>query len=71
MSKELEHPKEKCLISSVKNYHIEIFEYAEAIGIDPEKERELLWVAREGIVAPLPPNWKPWYDSSMNQYLLL
>ncbi|NXG76475.1 CE164 protein, partial [Baryphthengus martii] len=33
--------------------------YAQDIGIDPDKEPELLWVAREGIMAPLPPNWKP------------
>lgn len=38
----------------------EIQEYAREIGIDPDKESELLWLAREGIVAPLPPEWKPW-----------
>ena len=38
----------------------EIFEYAKSIGIDPIKERDLLFIAREGMVAPLPPNWKPW-----------
>ncbi|XP_074783503.1 centrosomal protein of 164 kDa-like isoform X3 [Athene noctua] len=37
----------------------EILEFAYEIGIDPEKEPELLWLAREGIVAPLPPEWKP------------
>lgn len=38
----------------------EIQEYAREIGIDPDSEPELLWLAREGIVAPLPPEWKPW-----------
>ena len=38
----------------------EIQEYAREIGIDPTSEPELLWLAREGIVAPLPPEWKPW-----------
>lgn len=38
----------------------EIHEYAREIGIDPDHETELLWLAREGIVAPLPPEWKPW-----------
>lgn len=38
----------------------EIQEYAREIGIDPNSEPELLWLAREGIVAPLPPEWKPW-----------
>ncbi|NXW90084.1 CE164 protein, partial [Alopecoenas beccarii] len=37
----------------------EIQDYAREIGIDPEKEPELMWLAREGIVAPLPPEWKP------------
>ena len=38
----------------------EIFEYAQSIGIDPINERDLLFIAREGIVAPLPTDWKPW-----------
>lgn len=41
-------------------YASEILEYAREIGIDPSSEPELLWLAREGIVAPLPPEWKPW-----------
>jgi len=39
---------------------LEIQGFAREIGIDPEKEPELLWLAREGIMAPLPPEWKPW-----------
>ena len=39
----------------------EICEYAQCIGIDPDLEPHLLWIAREGINAPLPENWKPWY----------
>ena len=38
----------------------EVFEYALSIGIDPYQERDLLFIAREGIVAPLPQDWKPW-----------
>lgn len=38
----------------------EILEFAREIGIDPVKEPELMWLAREGIVAPLPEEWKPW-----------
>ncbi|XP_078195663.1 centrosomal protein of 164 kDa isoform X3 [Callithrix jacchus] len=37
----------------------EILEFAREIGIDPIKEPELMWLAREGIVAPLPVEWKP------------
>ncbi|XP_075046113.1 centrosomal protein of 164 kDa [Mixophyes fleayi] len=40
----------------------EILEYARMIGIDPETEPELMWLAREGIVALLPPDWKPCQD---------
>lgn len=40
----------------------EIIEYAASIGVDIDKEQHLLWIAREGINAPLPENWKPWYD---------
>ncbi|XP_033925449.1 centrosomal protein of 164 kDa isoform X4 [Melopsittacus undulatus] len=40
----------------------EVQDYARAIGIDPIKEPELLWLAREGIVALLPPGWKPCQD---------
>ena len=39
----------------------EIAEYAQCIGIDPHHEHQLMWIAREGINAPLPENWKPWY----------
>lgn len=38
----------------------EVQDYAREIGIDPNTEPELLWLAREGIVAPLPSQWKPW-----------
>ena len=38
----------------------EVFEYALSIGIDPYEEKDLLFIAREGIVAPLPQDWKPW-----------
>ncbi|KAL7751732.1 hypothetical protein RI367_002731 [Sorochytrium milnesiophthora] len=37
----------------------EIQEYAEFLGLDVENESALLWIAREGLKAPLPPAWKP------------
>ncbi|MCJ8739822.1 hypothetical protein PDJAM_G00051790 [Pangasius djambal] len=46
----------------------EIQEYAREIGIDPEREPELLWLAREGIVAPLPAEWKPCQDVTGDVY---
>ena len=43
----------------------EIEDYARVIGIeDVHRESELLWIAKEGINAPLPENWKPWYTVS-------
>ncbi|XP_061682835.1 centrosomal protein of 164 kDa-like isoform X2 [Syngnathoides biaculeatus] len=40
----------------------DIREYAVQIGIDLDNETELMWLAKEGIVAPLPPEWKPCQD---------
>ncbi|GET87673.1 hypothetical protein, conserved [Leishmania tarentolae] len=36
----------------------ELEEYAEYIGIDPAKEPELMWIAKEGLRAPLPEDWR-------------
>ncbi|KAL4228939.1 hypothetical protein ACF0H5_011979 [Mactra antiquata] len=46
----------------------EIAEYAQCIGIDPDTEPDLLWIAREGINAPLPENWKPCQDQNGDIY---
>ncbi|XP_039540787.1 centrosomal protein of 164 kDa-like isoform X1 [Pimephales promelas] len=46
----------------------EIHEYAVEIGIDPLREPELLWLAREGMVAPLPDEWKPCQDITGEVY---
>uniref|UniRef100_A0A8D0GCS6 Centrosomal protein of 164 kDa n=1 Tax=Sphenodon punctatus TaxID=8508 RepID=A0A8D0GCS6_SPHPU len=46
----------------------EIHEFAREIGIDPESEPELMWLAREGIVAPLPAEWKPCQDITGDIY---
>merc|ERR1712060_364607 len=37
----------------------EIEEYAEWLGMDSEKDKDLLWIAKEGLKAPLPNPWKP------------
>ena len=34
-------------------------DYAKWLGMDLETESELMWIAREGLKAPLPPDWKP------------
>ncbi|XP_034281021.1 centrosomal protein of 164 kDa isoform X2 [Pantherophis guttatus] len=46
----------------------EIQEFARVVGIDPEHEPELMWLAREGIVAPLPAEWKPCQDTTGDIY---
>ena len=37
----------------------EIVEYATWLGMDLEADKELFWIAEEGLKAPLPPDWKP------------
>lgn len=37
----------------------EVKDYAEWLGMDMDRDSELLWIAREGLKAPLPRPWKP------------
>lgn len=37
----------------------EVLEYCKVLGLDPNTEKDLLYIAKEGIKAPLPENWKP------------
>lgn len=37
----------------------DIQEYAKWLGLDPVRDFDLLWIAVEGIKAPLPEGWKP------------
>ena len=37
----------------------EVNEYARWLGMDPDVDQELMWIAREGIDSKLPPEWKP------------
>eukprot|EP00392_Amoebophrya_sp_AT5.2_P009420 g9448.t1 len=37
----------------------EINEYAEWLGMDKDQDQDLLWIAKEGLKAPLPNPWKP------------
>lgn len=46
----------------------EIFEYAQIIGIDPKTEPHLIYIAREGICAPLPDHWRPCQDPKGDIY---
>lgn len=37
------------------------------IGISPEKEQHLLYLARDGLMQALPPDWKVWYVSELKK----
>ena len=37
---------------------IEILDYCKVIGLDPYAEKDLLYIAKEGTKALLPPDWK-------------
>jgi len=37
----------------------EVIEYAKWLGMDLKNDTDLFWVAKEGLMAPLPKNWKP------------
>jgi hypothetical protein len=39
---------------------VEINDYARVIGLDPNVDKHLMYIAKEGIKARLPENWKPW-----------
>lgn len=37
----------------------EVLEYAKWLGMDTVEDSDLLYIAREGLKAPLPDKWKP------------
>ena len=37
----------------------ELEEYAKWLGMDISRDRDLFWIAKEGLKAPLPTHWKP------------
>mmetsp|Transcript_82872 Transcript_82872/g.130614 ORF Transcript_82872/g.130614 Transcript_82872/m.130614 type:complete len:155 (-) Transcript_82872:82-546(-) len=44
----------------------ETCDYAKFLGIDPEFDMDLLYLAKEGLKAPLPVGWKPCQNSEGN-----
>lgn len=38
----------------------DILEYAKFLGMDPEKDKHLLSIAKDGLKSPLPYPWKPY-----------
>jgi len=43
-------------------------EYAEYLGMNPIYDKDLLWIAKEGLKAPLPAPWKPCENSKQEVY---
>lgn len=46
----------------------EVLEYAAKIGIDTKTEHHLLPIALNGLMHPLPPEWKPCYDQELKKW---
>jgi centrosomal protein CEP164 len=36
----------------------EIREYAKFLGMDPDVDKNFIWIAKQGLKAPLPEGWK-------------
>ncbi len=36
-----------------------ILDFANWLGMDLEEDKDLFWIPRAALIAPLPPNWKP------------
>uniref|UniRef100_A0A182QSW4 WW domain-containing protein n=1 Tax=Anopheles farauti TaxID=69004 RepID=A0A182QSW4_9DIPT len=61
-------PDEEIFYSTYEPTKEEIIEYAVKIGIDPDKEANLTYLARQGLLHPLPENWKPCYSKQVKAY---
>ncbi|KAL5460072.1 hypothetical protein EMCRGX_G033490 [Ephydatia muelleri] len=46
----------------------EVIEYCKVLGLDPTTESDLIYIAKEGIKAPLPEKWKPVSDKNGQIY---
>ena len=48
-------------LPSIRSYSVspEVLEYCKVLGLNPDEEKDLLYIAKEGIKAPLPEGWKP------------
>ena len=47
----------------------DILRYAEFLGIDPIQDSEYIYLAKEGIMMPLPPPWQRFTDERQQQLL--
>lgn len=49
---------------------LEIHEYAKYLGMDPKKDKDYLYIAKEGLKAPLPEKWKPYKNRKGDIYYI-
>ena len=47
-------------ISRHSSRDVDINDYCDVIGLNLEEDPDLVWIAKEGLKAPLPANWKPY-----------
>lgn len=48
--------------------HEDIEEYAKFLGMDPQKDKAYLYIAKEGLKSPLPYPWKPYQNKQQEIY---
>eukprot|EP00792_Barthelona_sp_PAP020_P004354 TRINITY_DN2071_c0_g1_i1.p1 TRINITY_DN2071_c0_g1~~TRINITY_DN2071_c0_g1_i1.p1 ORF type:complete len:936 (+),score=325.85 TRINITY_DN2071_c0_g1_i1:34-2841(+) len=57
---DLEHALDSC--SEEREIDDEFLEFAKFLGIDPVKEKDLLWIASKGLCLDLPPGFQQFFD---------
>jgi hypothetical protein len=46
----------------------EVYEFAEYLGMDVDQDQDFLWIAVEGLHAPLPRHWQEFEDEQGQIY---
>jgi hypothetical protein len=52
------NPLKMVIIFHFYHYTLEIIEYAKYLGLDINTDQDLLWIAVEGLKAPVPEPWR-------------
>ncbi|KAJ9458729.1 hypothetical protein DIPPA_13706 [Diplonema papillatum] len=47
---------------------VELLEYANWLGMNPDDDQPLMWIAREGLRSPLPQDWRPCQTDTKDIY---
>eukprot|EP00960_Hanusia_phi_P070570 767336-Hanusia_phi.AAC.8 len=66
---DIEMMKESDLNDKISGEELkEVHEYAKYLGMDPIKDKKLLWIAVEAMTAKLPEKWKEYYTNDGQSY---